>query len=286
MPLSTEDERVGAVMREMLAACADSAPPVSAAELHRRARNSLTARVDTKVVLALAAVIILVVALLAAGPLRRTSGSTPAATTHHTGVHTEFSVRPVLCYAPPLSTHSEPVAQAPLTCGAAYALTAARINVEPGNANVPAGYANAYVSNALSPPDPAFTDSPSTPPSADRPSSSVLLPGNRSLGPNRYVLGPAALVGADVRSATVVHRNEQWIITVDLTGTGSPALDTLAHQQFHAFIAFDLDGAVVSAPLVQPTQSSFTSFGGTLDVSGPFTHAGATALARQINEAR
>ena len=60
----------------------------------------------------------------------------------------------------------------------------------------------------------------------------------------------------------------------------------LGLQQFHALTAVDLDGVVIDAPLVQPTRTTFPSLHGTLEVSGLSTHAGASALAHQVGQAR
>ena len=286
MPGSPEDSRVSIVMREMLATCADRQPPVSADQLHAGQRRSLSARIDTKVVLALAAVVILVVALAATGPLRRTSGSTPAASSHHVGSHVEFSVRPVLCYAPPVDADSSlhPAIHSsvpPLECSAPYALTAAHLNVTPDSGGI-----NGYTVTSDIGPDPDLAGVPSTAPSSDRPTRTVLLPGVSGQASSRYVLGPAGVVGADVRSASAVHQYGQWVVLVELTPAGAKRLDQLAHAQFHAMTAIDLDGVVLSAPLQQPTQTSFSSFGGKLAIAGSFTKAGATEVAHQINQAR
>jgi preprotein translocase subunit SecD len=53
----------------------------------------------------------------------------------------------------------------------------------------------------------------------------------------------------------------------------------MARQYFHAGIAIDLDGIVESAPIIQPGQSSFSSFGGSGQISGNFTSTSAHQLA-------
>ena len=55
--------------------------------------------------------------------------------------------------------------------------------------------------------------------------------------------------------------------------------DTLAQQQFHAIIAIDLDGQVISAPITQPSQASLTAFNGQVQISGNFTEDQAKTLA-------
>jgi preprotein translocase subunit SecD len=64
-----------------------------------------------------------------------------------------------------------------------------------------------------------------------------------------------------------------------LTGPGSTQWDALAKQQFHAIIAIDLDGQVISAPITQPTESTPTSFNGQVQISGSFTEDQAKLLA-------
>jgi preprotein translocase subunit SecD len=44
-------------------------------------------------------------------------------------------------------------------------------------------------------------------------------------------------------------------------------------------LAIELDGVIQSAPLIQPTQATFTSFGGTGEISGSFTQTSAKNLA-------
>ena len=53
----------------------------------------------------------------------------------------------------------------------------------------------------------------------------------------------------------------------------------MAQENFHQYVAIDLDGLVESAPLIQPNQASFTSFQGKGEISGSFTQATAKNLA-------
>jgi preprotein translocase subunit SecD len=163
-------------------------------------------------------------------------------------------------------------------CSAASALTAANLGIEPDGSD-PAG----YTSNLpATPTDASFATVPSTGASDVTPSDTVLLPGALGTGSTRDVLGPAGVTGVDVASATVRRLNGQWLIELNLTPTGSTAWDTLAQQQFHALVGVVLHGRVLSAPVIQPTQSAFTSFAGQLDLSGSFTRAQATAAASAI----
>ena len=70
---------------------------------------------------------------------------------------------------------------------------------------------------------------------------------------------------------------------MNLTGKGSGQWDALAQQQFHKQVAIVLDGIVQSAPTIQPDQNAFSSFGGTAVISGNFTGAEASDLAKLIN---
>jgi preprotein translocase subunit SecD len=55
--------------------------------------------------------------------------------------------------------------------------------------------------------------------------------------------------------------------------------DQVAQANFHQELAIELDGVVQSAPLIQPGQTSFTSFAGSGEISGSFTQASAKNLA-------
>ncbi len=191
----------------------------------------------------------------------------------------EFSIRPVLCYAPPLSV---PSGTAPLTgklpgCGPSHALTAANIGVDPGNS----GYTSSLFRIQ---PDPQFASYGSAPAAGDTSSSDALLPGIESTEGNvRYVLGPAAVMGSAIRSARADYtRVGQWTVDLTFTKAGTSEFDALAHQQFHSLIGVVFDGQVISAPLTQPTQDSFSSFGGQVQISGNFTRQQAKEIAARL----
>jgi preprotein translocase subunit SecD len=190
--------------------------------------------------------------------------------------------RPALCYAPALTVAK---GQVPVTgplpvCSAASQLTMANLNIQqnPSNAVQP------YTFNTNIPEDTQFAAHASTPSTDDNKNATVLLPataGNQ--GPPRYVLGPAGLTGSAVKSANAQLVNNQWVVNLNLTSTGSTQWDTLAQQQFHAIIAIDLDGHVISAPLTQPTAGTFSSFAGQVQISGTFTEDQAKTLATDLN---
>ncbi len=196
------------------------------------------------------------------------------------GSTAQLFFRPALCGAPPLQVAKGQTPSAgplPLPCASASQLTAANLNVQP-NSSAQSG----YTSNLGSiPTDSRFATYPSTPATNDPKNATVLLP---LAGSNvRYVLGPAGLTGTAVKSASAQLQNGQWAVNLTLNGPGAQQWDTLAQQQFHAIIGIDLDGQVISAPITLPGQSSFTSFGGQVSISGNFTQTQAQTLATQLN---
>ena len=181
--------------------------------------------------------------------------------------------RPVLCYAYPETLPTGGASQAPSTgaipaCQSQYLLTASNLHVNTSTGE-PANNVG---------PDPQYSSYPST--STDAPnyaSSTVLLPGLKANGASgdRYVLGPSEMTGRSVASAraTLVPHTHQWVVDYRLVGkTGSALWDKVAQENFHAFLGIELDGVVYSAPIIQPTQSSFTSFDGKGEISGGGPH--------------
>jgi preprotein translocase subunit SecD len=126
-----------------------------------------------------------------------------------------------------------------------------------------------------------FYSYPNTPRSQDKPSATVVLPEiQHGKDVARYELGPAGLTGSALSSATAaLGSTGDWVVDFTLTSKGSPKWNALAKANFHKQIAIVLDGNVVSAPEIQPSQSTFTSFNGRGEISGNFTHASADSLA-------
>jgi preprotein translocase subunit SecD len=184
------------------------------------------------------------------------------------GQTAQLLFRPVLCEAGPASKTAKAVTTMP-ACGASYQMTAANLNVNTSTGNP---------TNNIGL-DPQYTNIKSTPSQNDIATQTVLLPG---LGSSslRYVLGPSQLSGTAVKSA-VAQQNQigAWVVNYTLTSTGSPAWDKVAQANFHAILAIELDGVVQSAPLIQPNQATFTSFGGQGEISGSFTESSAKNLA-------
>jgi len=168
-------------------------------------------------------------------------------------------------------------------CQPTLALTQQNLQVTP-NASVAAGYTvKSY------PPDPSFAHYPSYQPLKDlAPNVATLaviepgLPGQPADGipGSRYVLGPSHLSGTAIATASA-NQNAvgQWVVDCTLTAAGAAKWDEMATAYFHQYVALDLDGIVQSAPLIQPTASSPSSFQGQVEISGQFTQGQANELA-------
>jgi preprotein translocase subunit SecD len=188
----------------------------------------------------------------------------------------QLLLRPVLCYAPAFSLSKGQKAStgALPTCSSATQLTSTNLDVTPDSSNI-----NGYTYNTNIAPDDQFATFRSTPSTQDSKNATVLLPGTSAEGSGRYVLGPAQLTGTAVHSASAQLNNGQWTVNLVLTSAGSSAWDAFSKQQFHAMIGVDLDGQVISAPITQPTQSSWSSFDGNVQISGSFSENQAKTLA-------
>ena len=125
--------------------------------------------------------------------------------------------RPVFCYAPPYEGSGASASAPTPTCSPASQLSNQNLNVDPSSSS-PQGYATNNV-----PVDASLADVPSTRPSADKSSSTVLLPGlktaHNSTG-ERYVLGPAQMSSGAIASASVSNRGGQWAVDFTMTGAG------------------------------------------------------------------
>lgn len=199
------------------------------------------------------------------------SGPIPAIAASST---TDFSLRPIVCFAPEYAAlNGQPASTGVLpTCSASYLLTAANLGVATSTG----------IASAMPQPDPGFAAFPSTLPRGGISNATVLLPGASDAVGRRFVLGPAGLTASGISSASVVRVNGQWLVNLRLTGAGSSAWDTLAQAQFHALVAVVEYGHVISAPIIQPTQTGFTTFDGQLQLSGSFTEQQAKALAAKF----
>ena len=74
------------------------------------------------------------------------------------------------------------------------------------------------------------------------------------------------------------------MVDYTLAGAAGSALwDKVAQENFHQFLGIELDGKVYSAPIIQPTPATFSSFGGKGEISGSLTQADAQNLAQAMN---
>jgi hypothetical protein len=183
--------------------------------------------------------------------------------------------RPVLCAVPfyrPGSTN--PTRPLPTACPTKYQLSAANLNINT-NTGLPQNSVPAW---------PALASYPSTLSANDGPSRTVLLSADGSSGfaGERLLLGPSQLGDLDVLSARAAFLPSIWTVDVTLNPGGANNWDALANKQFHAYIAIDFDGTVVSAPLAMPNQSTFSNFDGKIQVSGGFTKTTAENLAADL----
>jgi preprotein translocase subunit SecD len=197
------------------------------------------------------------------------------------GQTAQLLFRPVECFAStytaPKSGTAPPSSAALPACQAAYQLSEANIGVTPDSST-----AAQYTANTI-PPDPTFAPYKTTLPAADIATSTVLLPGlaGTGSGGQRYLLGPSELTGHAIKGAAAQQSQAgAWVVNYSLNGsTNSNLWDKVASENFHQYLAIELDGVVQSAPIIQPAQSSFSSFAGQGEISGNLTESDAKNLA-------
>jgi len=229
------------------------------------------------------AILISIVALLVGAlvALLTTTTLSGSGTTHDTSKPATAAVgrstvliRPVLCLASPYVASQRRSGPVP-ACGARFLLTAPALNVSP--LSTTGGY-----SSTTPKPDPALAGYPDS--TRDSPTQTVLL-GGLAAGPpagQRWVLGPSEmrLSAADVESASSQKdQTGQWVVMVHLSSGGAAVFDRVAEENFHQFVAIDMGGKIVSTPIIQPTQASFSSFDGSMQISGSLTASTARAVA-------
>jgi len=129
-------------------------------------------------------------------------------------------------------------------------------------------------------PDPQYRNTPDTPASKIRVNSVALVSGSTGDGVReRYVVGPAQLTNSSIKSAKAEDDSGQWVVTYQLTASGNELWNSFAKRQFHQFIAIVANGHAYSVPLIEPYQSSFTSFAGMGEIGRNFTETQARDLA-------
>ena len=202
----------------------------------------------------------------------------------------ELRFRPVLAVLPPEGESTSTTTTTPTAStapGATAPTTPTTTTTPPSDEAAAAAVASCDVAAVA-----ALGEIPTTRVADDERADCVVLPGREPGGP-RYFLGPTALTGKGVDSATSEFRSgEGNVVVVDLNGDGNASFNELAAQQFsqpspsgdpsgHGAIAITLDGVVQSAPEVQePT------FAGTVQITGGpggFEGSDAEDLAELIN---
>jgi preprotein translocase subunit SecD len=148
--------------------------------------------------------------------------------------------------------------------------------VDPNSNNV-----NGYTVSTNINADPQFASYPSMSSSETR-NEDVILPSSPSGGPDRYVLGPVGLDRSAIARARVTRNSGEWAIDLTLNSKGAEQWDTFAARTFHEVSGVVINGHVVSAPIMQPTQNAFTSFDGQLQISGGFTQHQVKAIAAEL----
>lgn len=193
------------------------------------------------------------------------------------GQTAQLYFRPALCGAPAYagskSKSAKPASAALPTCTSTSALTKTNLAVTPTSATT-------FTSKTPSA-DAALADYKSTPPTKDTKNKTVLLPAINGAGSYpRYLLGPAQLTGHAIASAVAqTTQLGKWVVSYTLTSSGTPKWEKLAQNYFHEIVAIELDGEIYSAPLIQPSQSSFSSFAGKGEISGHLSETEAKKLA-------
>ncbi|MHB8594897.1 MAG: preprotein translocase subunit SecD, partial [Acidimicrobiales bacterium] len=200
------------------------------------------------------------------------------------GKTAQLQFRPVLCLAGPYQAPKAGTPASttvPTSCSSPqYSLQAPNLTVTPNPSS-----AQGYNTNVASiPPDPGLSSIPSaTPDYNDSHATGYVLVPIVGGGGERYLLGPTQLGGTAVASAQAVFVSPAWVVDANLTSAGSPQWDSVSQKNFHELVGIDLDGEIQSAPLTQPSNASFQSFGGKVQISGSFTQSSAQTLALVLN---
>ena len=168
----------------------------------------------------------------------------------------ELLIRSVICYA---GQQSGPVSTSPL----------------PTTCSSPRYAAPTFSGSAIpiTEPDPALATYATTTPAQDAkmPSATALLPllNAGDSATRRYLVSPTLVtLSSKVASATVTHvpSSGGWIVDVQLNAAESQEWDQVAERYFHRQLAVDLNGVIVEAPIIQPANSTFSSFDGQMQL--------------------
>ncbi|HXY45830.1 MAG TPA: protein translocase subunit SecD [Acidimicrobiales bacterium] len=189
------------------------------------------------------------------------------------GTTAQLFFRPVIAgapaYTPPAKT--KPVYRIPPSPATTYAWTA-QYDTGSGSSlslDVPPAYLE----------DPIYTTYVSTPPAQDAlyEHDNIILNEDCN-GATRCVLGPSQATGTIIKSAYAQDTSSGWVVVFNLTGSGSPIFNDIARKYYGTLVANDLDGAIVSAPIIEAT-----SFNGSGQISGNFDSSSANKLALELN---
>jgi hypothetical protein len=186
----------------------------------------------------------------------------------------QLFVRPVVCEAPLYVLEKQPAhLHQALDCGSQYVISAKTLDVDTVTGK-PGGTITA---------DPALATVATTT-AADPDGPRVMLSTGDSSGyaGSRLVCGRSVLDDSDLSSVEAVQKGPRWDLQVTLDSVGSKNFDVLAYAQFHALLAFELDSTVISAPITEPTESSFVSFNGQFEIATGYTRTQAIRLANDI----
>ena len=200
----------------------------------------------------------------------------PSRILHIIGTTAQLYFRPVLAgapaYTPPATkksakTPATPYRTPPSPTGG-YHFTSAYYDSASGGEFVCGNYCE----------DPIYASYKTTPITADDPSKNVIFSSGGAYDAERLVLGPAKANGTIISGATAqLLTTGSWVVSFTLTGKGTTAFNKIAAAYYHTPVADDLDGDIVSAPLIDAT-----SFPGSGQISGNFTHAEVSALALDL----
>ena len=207
----------------------------------------------------------------------------PAGASPHRGPRSSDVVyfRSVLCYAPAYdSAASDPGSLSASSCSLASRLNESNLGVTP-KPDSAGGFTVLDVA-----PDAALAGVPSTSAARETAAATVLLPASSKrvlAGVARYLMGPAEMTSASVAAASAQRiQTGAWVVNFAVTTQGAVLWDKVAEDDFHEVLGIDFQGEVVSVPIIEPTQSSFTSLNGLGEISGNLTKAEALALARAL----
>jgi preprotein translocase subunit SecD len=200
----------------------------------------------------------------------------PSRILHIIGTTAQLYFRPVLAGAPPYTptktkagkTKAVPYKTPPSPTGGYHFTSAYYVSSNGGEFDC-----GAYCE------DPVYASYKTTSITADNPKKTVIF--NNPSGAYdaaRLVLGPAQGNGTIISGANAaLLTTGQWVVQFTLTGKGTTIFNRIASANYHVPVANDLDGDIVSAPLIEST-----SFPGSGQISGDFTHTEVSNLALDL----